>query len=279
MPADGLRRGAWDVLYYGLLIAVAVLALFPILWLLTGSLQTIQELYGGVTFFPAVPQLRNYATAWNQGSFNTYIPNSFLYSTLTVAGVLLAASMAGYALARIEFPGRSWLLFLFLALLIVPLPASFIALYKLLVNVGLANSRPGYILPLIAGGLPISVFILRGFFLRQPKELEDAAVLDGCSAFDVFWRVMLPLARPGLAAVAIIDFLRVWNEYLLALVMFNSEQLMPVQRGLTKFMSSDTPEQQILLTETAMSVLPIIVLYALAQRLIIQGIMEGAVKG
>jgi raffinose/stachyose/melibiose transport system permease protein len=266
-------------LYYALLTGVAVIALFPILWLLTGSLQTIQELYGGVTFFPAAPQLRNYATAWNEGRFSIFIPNSFLYSILTVAGVLVTASMAGYALARIEFPGRSWLLFLFLALLIVPLPASFIALYKLLVNLGLSNTRPGYVLPLIAGGLPISVFILRGFFLRQPRELEDAAVLDGCSAFDVFWRVMLPLARPGLAAVAIIDFLRVWNEYLLALVMFNSEQLMPVQRGLTKFMSSDTPEQHILLAATAMAVLPIIVLYAVAQRSIIQGIMEGAVKG
>src|SRR5207247_6958467 len=130
-----------------------------------------------------------------------FIPNAVLYSTVTVAGVLVTASMAGYALARIEFPGRGGVLFLFLALLIVPLPASFIALYKLLVNAGLANTRPGYVLPLIAGGLPISIFILRGFFLRQPKELEDAAVLDGCSAFDVFWRVMLPLARPGVAGV------------------------------------------------------------------------------
>src|SRR3954469_6049580 len=101
-----LRRG----LYYALLVTVAVVALFPILWLLTGSLQTIQELYGGVTFLPAAPQFRNYATAWNQGGFSVFIPNSLLYSVLTVGGVLLAASMAGYALARIEFPGRSWLL-------------------------------------------------------------------------------------------------------------------------------------------------------------------------
>ena len=104
------------------------------------------------------------------------------------------------------------------------MPASFIALYKLLVAIGLANTRIGYVLALMAGGLPISIFILRGFFIRQPKELEDAAILDGCSAFDVYWRVMLPLARPGLAAVAIIEFLRLWNEYLLALVMFNSER-------------------------------------------------------
>jgi raffinose/stachyose/melibiose transport system permease protein len=267
------------VAYNGTLLLVAFIALFPIVWLLTGSVQTIQELYGGVTFWPAVPQWENYATAWNQGRFSVYLPNSAFYSAVAVVGILVAASMAGYALARIDFPGRGAVMFLILAIMIVPVPASFIALYKLLVNAGLANTRQGYVLALIAGGLPVSIFILRGFFLRQPKDLEDAAVLDGCSAFDVYWRVMLPLARPGLAAVAVIQFLYAWNEYLLALVMFNSETLMPVQRGLTKFVSSDTPEQHILLAATAMAVLPIIILYAVAQRSIIEGIMEGAVKG
>lgn len=268
-----------QVAYNALLIFVAFVALFPIVWLLSGSLQTIQELYGGVTFLPKVPQFQNYAMAWTEGGFSVFIPNSLFYATVTVAGIILAASMAGYALARIDFPGRNAIMFAILAIMIVPLPASFIALYKLLVDLGLANTRPGYILALVAGGLPVSIFILRGFFLRQPRELEDAAVLDGCTAFDVFWRVMLPLAKPGIAAVAVIQFLHAWNEYLLALVMFNSETLMPVQRGLTKFVSSDTPEQHILLAATTMSVLPIIILYAAAQKSIIQGIMEGAVKG
>jgi ABC-type glycerol-3-phosphate transport system permease component len=266
------------IAFHGLLIVVAFITLFPIAWLLLGSLQTIKELYDGVNILPAVPQWQNYYIAWTKGGFSVYIPNSLFYSTVAVLAILLFASMAGYALARIEFPGRNVVMFLILAIVIVPLPATFIALYKLLVDVGLANTRTGYILVLITAGLPISIFILRGFFLRQPKELEDAATLDGCNAFDVYWRVMLPLARPGLAAVAVLEFLRAWNEYLLALVMFNSESLMPVQRGLTKFVSSDTPEQQILLAATAMAVLPIILLYAFAQRSIIQGIMEGAVK-
>jgi ABC-type glycerol-3-phosphate transport system permease component len=272
-------RGILRVLYYGLLLLVAFIALFPIVWLLTGSLQTISELYEGVTLLPKTPQFQNYVTAWTKGGFGVFIPNSFLYSITAVSGIIVASSMAGYALARIQFPGRNALMVSILAIMIVPLPASFIALYKLLVNVGLANTRVGYILSVMAAGLPMSIFILQGFFQRQPKELEDAAVLDGCSAFDVFWRVMLPLAKAGLAAVAVIQFLHVWNEYLLALVMFNSESLMPVQRGLTKFVSSDTPEQHVLLAATTMSVLPIIILYAIAQKSIIQGIMEGAVKG
>jgi raffinose/stachyose/melibiose transport system permease protein len=264
--------------FHALLALVAFIALFPIVWMLLGSIQTIQELYRGVTIWPAVPQFQNYYIAWTKGGFSVYLPNSLFYSCVCVLAILFAASMAGYALARVEFPGRGVVMFLIMAIIIVPLPATFIALYKLLVDIGLANTRTGYILALVASGLPISIFILRGFFMRQPKELEDAAILDGCNAFDVFWRVMLPLARPGLAAVAVIEFLRLWNEYLLALVMFNSETLMPVQRGLTKFVSSDTPEQHILLAATAMAVLPVLILYTVAQKSIIQGIMEGAVK-
>jgi ABC-type glycerol-3-phosphate transport system permease component len=264
--------------FHAMLAVVAFIALFPIVWMLLGSIQTIQELYRGMTLWPAVPQFQNYYIAWTKGGFSVYLPNSLFYSSVSVVAILLAASMAGYALARIEFPGRGVVMFLIVAIIIVPLPATFIAIYKLLVDIGLANTRTGYLLVLITSGLPIAIFILRGFFMRQPKELEDAAILDGCSAFDVYWRVMLPLARPGLAAVAVIEFLRLWNEYLLALVMFNSETLMPVQRGLTKFVSSDTPEQHILLAATAMAVLPVLILYTVAQKSIIQGIMEGAVK-
>jgi len=270
---------ATRVAYHGLLVVVAFLALFPIFWLLSGSLQSIEELYGGVTLLPRVPQFQNYAVAWKEGGFGVFLWNSVLYSSVTVAAILLAASMAAYALARIEFRGRGLILVVILAVMIVPLPASFIALYKWLIRLGLANTRTGYILALTAGGLPLSIFILRGFFLRQPREREDAAVLDGCSALGVYWWVMLPLARPGLAAVAVIQFLHAWNEYLLALVMFRSNELMPVQRGLTQFVASDTPEQHILLAATAMAVVPVIVLYAFAQRSIIQGIMEGAVRG
>lgn len=267
------------VAYHGLLVLVAFLALFPIFWLLSGSLQSIGELYGGVTLLPRVPQFQNYAVAWKEGGFGVFLWNSVFYSSVTVAAILLAASMAAYALARIEFRGRGLILAVILAVMIVPLPASFIALYKWLIRLGLANTRTGYILALTAGGLPLSIFILRGFFMRQSHELEDAAVLDGCSPFGVYWRIMLPLARPGLAAVAVIQFLYAWNEYLLALVMFRSNELMPVQRGLVQFVASDTPEQHILLAATAMAVLPVIALYAFAQRSIVEGIMEGAVRG
>ena len=263
---------------YGLLVLAAFLALFPIFGLLAGSFQTAEEIYRGTQLIPTSLQWSNYVSAWNEGNFKTFLPNSVFYAATAVIGILLVSSMAGYALARLEFPGRNAVLVLILAIMIIPAPASFIALYKLLVNMHLANSRLGYILVLIADRLPISILIMRGFFTRQPKELEEAGVLDGASAFGVFWRIMLPLARPGLAAVAIINALAVWNEYLMALVLFSSEALMPVQRGLTRFVSVETPQVNILLAATAIAVLPIIALYVFAQRNIIQGISQGAVK-
>ena len=132
--------------YHGLLVVVAFLSLFPIFWLFSGSLQSAPELYGGVTILPRTPQFRNYATAWTEGHFGTFLGNSLLYASVTVAVILFVASMAGYALARIEFPGRAAVLGLILAVMIVPLPASFVALYKLLIALGLGE-HPGGVRP------------------------------------------------------------------------------------------------------------------------------------
>src|SRR4051795_2227240 len=178
------------IAFYGLLVLVAIVALFPIVSVLLGSVQKAQELYSGSSFFPTTFEWNNYVTAWNQGNFKTFLPNSVFYTVTAVIGILIVSSMAGYALARIEFAGRKAVMFVILAIMIIPAPASFIAVYKLLINLHLANTRQGYILVLIAGALPLSIMIMRSFFVRQPKELEEAAILDGSSAFGVFWRIM-----------------------------------------------------------------------------------------
>lgn len=263
---------------YGLLVVAAVGALFPMVWLLIGSLQTSSELYRGKDLLPKKPQWSNYATAWTDGDLGTYLPNSVLYTVAAVAGILIVSSMAGYVLARIEFRGKAAVTFGLLAVMIIPAPASFIAQYKLMVTLGLTNSRLGYVLILVSAGIPISSLIMRGFFANLPKDLEEAAAIDGSSALNTFARVILPLARPGLIAVAVIQGLAVWNEYLLALVLFDDDTLMPVQRGLMNFVSAETPVQNILLAATAISVVPVVVFYVLAQRQVVQGISSGAVK-
>lgn len=263
---------------YALLIVAAVGALFPIVWMLSGSLQSLQQLLKGDTLVPLSPAWGNYVTAWVKGGLAVYLTNSVIYTLTAVAGILLVSSLAGYALARITFKGKAVFTGLILAVMIIPAPAMFLAQYKVLLAFDLANTRQGYILILITSGIPISTLIMRSFFASQPVDLEEAAELDGASALRIFFSVMLPLARPGLAAVAVIQAFAVWNEYLMALVIFNDNSLMPIQRGLTSFVSAETPQPQILLAATMISIVPVVIFYLIAQRQIVDGISAGAIK-
>lgn len=277
-PRRRRRIGADRIGLYGLLAVAALIALFPLLWMLSGSLQSLDELLSGKNLLPSNPQWGNYLTAWVQGDLGKYLVNSVTYTLTAVLGILVISSMAGYALARLEFWGKNIFTFVILAVMIIPAPAMFLAQYRLLVALGLANSRVGYVLILITSGIPMATLIMRSFFASQPKDLEEAAALDGASSLRIFASVILPLARPGLAAVAVIQGLAAWNEYLMALVIFDDNSLMPIQRGLTSFNSAETPQQQILLAATAISIVPVIVFYLLAQRHIVKGIGAGAIK-
>lgn len=277
-PQRRRRLCADKVGLYGLLIVAAVLALFPVLWMLSGSLQTLDEVLRGGSLLPTNPQWGNFVTAWVQGDLGMYLTNSVIYTGSAIVGILLVSSMAGYALARLQFWGKNLFTFIILAVMIIPAPAMFLAQYRLLVDFGLTNTRIGYILILITSGVPMATLIMRSFFASQPKDLEEAAAIDGASSLRIFWSVILPLARPGMAAVAVIQGLAAWNEYLMALVLFDDNSLMPVQRGLTSFVSAETPQQQVLLAATAISIVPIIIFYLLAQRHIVNGIGAGAIK-
>lgn len=263
---------------YGLLVVAALTALLPLLWMLSGSLQSLPELLANESFLPSEPQWGNYVTAWVQGDLGTYLRNSVVYTGCAVVGILLVSSLAGYALARLDFAGKGVFTVLILAVMIIPAPAMFLAQYKLLISLGLTNSPVGYVLILITSGIPMSTLIMRSFFVSQPKDLEEAAALDGAGPLTIFARIILPLARPGLAAVAVIQGLGAWNEYLMALVLFDDNTLMPIQRGLTAFTSAETPQQQILLAATAISIVPVVIFYLMAQRHIVNGIGAGAIK-
>lgn len=277
-PSRRRRIRADRVGLYGLLVAAALTALFPLLWMVSGSLQTQDELLSGDSLIPSVFHWQNYATAWTDGDLGTYLFNSVFYTLTAVLGILVVSSMAGYVLARVEFWGKGFFTFVILAVMIIPAPAMFLAQYRLLLDLQLTNSRVGYILILITSGVPMATLIMRSFFVGQPRELEESAALDGASPLRIFASIILPLARPGLAAVAVIQGLHAWNEYLMALVLFDDNKLMPIQRGLTSFNSAETPQQQILLAATVISVVPVIVFYLLAQRNIVNGLGAGALK-
>lgn len=272
-------RALKSVFKHAILIMVAISCIFPLVWMVSSALKTQSTVFTDLSLIPANPQFVNFAEAWTKGRFAVYFINSVVYTLLCVFGVLLISSLAAFAFARFQFPGKNALYFLFLITLMIPVPGAIVALYVLLIKLGLIDTRLGYMLPQINGGLALGLFILRPFFERIPKDLEDAARIDGCGRLGIYWHVAIPLAKPALAVVALFTSLSVWNEFMLAQLVLQSQSLMPLQLGLVKFWGGTLTEYPLLMAGMAISVLPIIIAYIFLQRHIIAGVTAGALKG
>ncbi|MGV8968009.1 MAG: carbohydrate ABC transporter permease [Cellulomonas sp.] len=263
-------------------VALAIWGLasvIPLVWMISASLQTNAEIYGGVHLIPKSPQWSNFVQAWQQSSFSVYFVNSVIYTVAVVAGTVFLASLSAYAFARMRFPGKRALYGALLVFLFIPIPGAFIPLYLVLANLHLLDTQLGYILPMINGSLPVAMFILRAFFEQLPKELEEAAFIDGASRLQVFTKIAFPLARPAVATVVILTVLGVWNEYVLASVVFSNQALLPLQVGLLAFQGSYFSQYGLMMAATTITTLPIVIVYLMFQKNIIRGVMAGAVKG
>lgn len=261
-----------------LLLVAAAVCLFPLVWMLSSSLKTQETVFTDMRIIPSDPQWGNFPAAWVKGGFQTYFWNSVLYTGVIVAGVVAVASLAAFAFSRLRFWGRTVLFYLLLSTMMIPIPGSFIALYVLLTKLGLVDTRLGYVLPQINGGLALGIFILKTFFDKMPRELEDSARIDGCNKLGVYWHIALPLARPAIAVLVIFTALAVWNEYLLAMLIFHSKSLMPLQRGLMIFHGAHLTQYPLLMAGMMMSILPILIVYLVMQRHVVKGITAGAIK-
>lgn len=284
LDAPAPRRGrprltAPRVLLHVALAVWGLASVIPLVWMMSASLQTNAEIYGGVHLIPTSPQWGNFVRAWQQSSFSVYFVNSVIYTVAVVAGTVLLASLSAYAFARMRFPGKRALYGALLVFLFIPIPGAFIPLYLVLAKLHLLDTQLGYILPMINGSLPVAMFILRGFFEQLPKELEEAAFIDGASRVQVFTKIAFPLARPAVATVVILTVLGVWNEYVLASVVFSNQALLPLQVGLLAFQGSYFSQYGLMMAATTITTLPIVIVYLLFQKNIIRGVMAGAVKG
>ena len=273
------RLGGPRVLLHVALGIWGLASVVPLVWMISASLQTNAEIYGGVHLIPKSPQWSNFVQAWQQSSFSTYFVNSVIYTVAVVAGTVFLASLSAYAFARMRFPGKRALYGALLVFLFIPIPGAFIPLYLVLAKLHLLDTQLGYILPMINGSLPVAMFILRAFFEQLPKELEEAAFIDGASRVQVFTKIAFPLARPAVATVVILTVLGVWNEYVLASVVFSNQALLPLQVGLLAFQGSYFSQYGLMMAATTITTLPIVIVYLLFQKNIIRGVMAGAVKG
>jgi len=273
------KRIAINLLINLFLISVAITCIYPLLWMVSASFKTQETIFTNLSLIPRHFHFGNYARAWVEGGFGRNFLNSIFYTTSVVVGIIIISSMAAYGFSRLRFPGRNILFFIFMAAMMIPIPGSFVALYVLLNKLHLRNTPIGYILCMINVGLSTSIFLLKTFFDKMPKELEDAARIDGCSKLGIWWHVALPLAKPVLAVVIVFNALNVWNEYILALIIFDSRQYMPLQVALQTFQGEFVTNYPLLMAGLTITALPIIIVYLLMQKYIVKGVTAGALVG
>jgi multiple sugar transport system permease protein len=269
-------------LTYGLLAAVSLLFVLPLVWMVCVSLKPSSEvLQYPPHFFPDAPGLHAYQRVFQSESFDflLYARNTLVIAVLSLAGVLVSSSIAAYGFARVPFRGRGVLFALCLATMMIPFPVVMVPTYMMFKALGwIGTFRPLWVPAWF--GSAFNIYLLRQFFMGIPRELEESAMLDGCSRWGCFWRIMLPLSKPALAVVALFHMLFVWNDLIGPLMYLSHQDQFTLALGLQflQSRSGDTPWNELMAASTLI-VLPVLVLFFLAQRTFIRGIATTGIKG
>lgn len=275
----GRRRPLRPWLLYLPLLLLLVFAVAPLLLTWFTAFKTDQQQLTDPYGLPMPPTLDNLREAWTVGRFSIYFKNSLIISLADVLGMVAISALAGYAFARLTFPGQKFLLYGLLVGLTIPVAAIIIPLYLTMRDVHLLNTYGSVIIADIALAAPIFVFIMRAFFKDLPRELDDAARVDGANEFQIFWQIMLPLARPGLMTVALLEFLWSWNDLLLPLVFLVTNDLRTLPVGMLFFQGQFTLDYGLMSAGVLILSLPVTILFLIFQRDFVKGLAAGALKG
>lgn len=264
--------------YLGLLFATALM-IAPLAWMVLTSFKSAEQIAGEpFAWWPQPWRPENYADAIQTIPFLRYLANSLLLCLGSVAGTLVSCSLAAYAFARLRWPGRDLMFALLIATMLLPWQVTMIPRFLVIRELGLYDSLAALVVPKFLGEA-FYIFLLRQFFLGVPQELIDAARVDGCGEWGVLVRVMLPLARPALATVALLEFVAAWNDYGGPLLYLSDPERFPLAYGLEQFVSAHSSEMNLLMAAATLFTLPIVVLFLLAQRTFVRGITTTGLKG
>ena len=264
----------WIVLGFFLFYTIA-----PLVWLVISSLKTNGELMGAPLALPSKLQFQNYLNAFRVSGLGRLFLNSIIVSiTATLLNVMIG-SMASFAIARHDFKGKEFIFTIISAGIMVPVSALMVPVFILIKNLGLYDSKLALILTYSAMGLPLSIFIIRGFMNTIPRELEEAGVIDGCNFYQRFYKIILPLSRAGIVTAITFQFLYCWNEFIYAMLLTSSQTNRTVQVGIRFFSNQFTTDYTSMFAAITISIIPAIAGYVLFQRQIISGLTSGAVKG
>ena len=270
------KHGSW--LLYIILTAALILVISPFVWMILGSFKSEGELKQiPPTWWPQDASLDNYRRLFDQLAFGTFFKNSTIVAVFVTAGNLLFCSMLGYAFAMLNFRGKRALFVIVMGTLMIPFVVTFVPLFVLVANIGLIDSLPGLILPLLVG--PFGVFLMRQFFLGMPRDLLDAGRVDGAGELRIFATVYLPLAGPALATLGILTFLASWNNFLWPLVVAQNEETYTLPVALALYsVGQNSTQYGLLLAGATVVVLPILVVFLIFQRRFIEGIATTGIK-
>lgn len=292
-PVTKTREAVKRTALWLLLVALGVTMLYPLLWMLGTSVKTVDPALlavegarsgifpadGGIleNLFPEVWHWENYVQVFREIPYVRYFLNSLFVALSVTAGQLVTASMAAYAFSRLEFRGRDFWFFCYLGTMMVPTTVTLIPTFILLSRLGLIDTYFALIVPSIFSAY--GTFMLRQFFMGIPRDLEEAAMIDGCGPFRIYWKVILPLSGPALATLGIFCFLGNWQSLLGPLVKINSDELKPLPLGLLNFVDLNSANWPLLMAASLISILPVIVVFLFGQRYFVTGVRLGGVKG
>ncbi|MEK9701939.1 MAG: carbohydrate ABC transporter permease [Deltaproteobacteria bacterium] len=263
------------------LIGWAVTVIFPMIWMIFSSFKTDQELFFSPWAPPVELQWDNFARAWTKAHVGDYLLNTLIVVVPALLLTLIISAMAAYVLARFEFVGRRFLFYMFLSGMLFPVFLALVPLFNLVNQLKMLNTFHGLILVYIAYSLPFTIFFLTGFFKTLPTEIEESAIMDGANPYQVFFKVMLPMASPGLISMGIFNFLGMWNQYVLPLVLISDESKYMLSQGLAFMLFKQFYENDWSALFAALTIImvPTLIVYITFQKQIQDGITTGALKG
>ncbi|HEX7735750.1 MAG TPA: carbohydrate ABC transporter permease [Ktedonobacteraceae bacterium] len=254
---------------------LAVLTVFPLLWMLSSSFKGLNDV-NSLSLIPAAPTLANFVYVFTEVPFLTYMFNSFFVATVVTVGALFFHSMAAYALSWLRFPGRNVIFLAIFSTFLVSLPVILVPLFILAKFLGLLNNFGGLIIPALFNAF--GIFLLRQFYLGIPKELGEAATLDGCNYWQTYWHLILPLSRPVLSALAVFFFLANWNSFLWPLTITNDQNLWMVQIGIANFQNQYAGSWNYIMAASVVAAIPTLMLFFFFQRQLVTSIKASGFK-
>ena len=267
-----------DIILHVIIYALALATIAPFIWMLLTSVKDIGDIFVyPPKWLPSKFHFENYVRAFQAAPFGRYYLNSLIVACTVTLGQLITCSMAAYAFARLQFKGRDVLFYIFLGTMMIPYQVTMIPSFMVLYWLGWVDSYQAMIVPGLASAF--GTFLLRQFFLTIPKELEEAAYIDGCGKFRVLWQIIIPLSKPALATLAIFTFMGTFNDFIWALIVVNSDHLRTVQLGLAIFRDRYITDWDLLMAGSVMATLPILIVFFFAQKYFIKGITLSGIKG